>query len=257
MRRLAQHPGGDLLVVLGLALVGLLALLLPIPDPAQAVLVAPLVLLLPGYALAALIFPPGAIDRELRLVFTVVFTISVISLGGLVLQTVIELSAAVYAALLLTATVACTAGALRRRATGDWVPPLQSRLPRIGFGPIAGFAAALVLAGCAIAVATAGQHRQLERERFTAMWILPRGTGNDFSATIGLQNEEGSSRIYELRASQNGRPLRHWRLRLDPGDEWRGSVAASAIVGKVPVIAALYRDGHVFRRVALHPGGEA
>ena len=257
MKRLARHPAGDLLAVLILALAALLALVLPIPDPVRAVVVAPLALLLPGYALTAAIFPPAAIDRGLRVILTVVCTMSVISLGGLVLQTVVSLDTAVYAGLLLVSTAGFVAVALRRRATGPAVPALRSRLPRVGIGPVAGFAIALVLAGAAIAVATSGQHRQLEHERFTALWILPRGTGNDFSATVGLQNEEGSTRAYELRVAQNGRPIRRWRVRLGAGQEWEGSLAASAIVGEAPVIASLYREGLVYRRVALHPGGEA
>lgn len=257
MRRTAANRALDLAVVLALALVALAALLLPLPDTARALLVWPLVLVLPGYAAAAAIFRPATIDAGLRTVLVVALSIGVTSLGGLALQTRIDLDAKVYAALLLVVTFACVGVALRRRATAPSLLPTPIRLPRVGLAPLAGFAAALVLSGGAIAVATQGEHRQLDSETFTAMWILPRGTGSEFSAAIGVQNTEESARSYDLRVSQGGRLLRRWRLRLQPGDRWHGGVPASAIASRAPVVAALFVRNRLYRRVALHPGAEA
>jgi uncharacterized membrane protein len=257
MSRLARHPARDLLAVLGLALLALLALVLPVPSVFQAVLVAPLALLLPGYALSAAIFRPGEIDRGLQAVLTVIFTMGVISVGGLVVQTAIALDTALYACLLLLATIVAAAVALRRRAVRPSPKPVRSPLPRIGATTIAGFAAALLVSAIAIAVATAGQQHQLARERFTAMWILPHGTGREFSASIGVQNEAGSAASFELRAAQRGRPLRRWRFRLGSGDRWHGSLPAGDIFGEAAIVATLFKGDRPYRRVAIHPGGEA
>ena len=256
MRGLRGAGALDLLAVIVLALVGGLALALPIPDAARAALVAPLVLLLPGYALAAAIFLPGQIDAGLRTVLVLIFTISVLALGGLVVQTAIALNAAVYALLLLLVTIACTAVAMMRRAGGGEPSAAARRLALPSYASILGFLLAIAIAGWAIAIATAGEDRQLGREHFTALWILPHGTSEEFSAHIGLASHEGEPSRLTLRVSQGDRLLRRWRLALAPDGQWRGAVPAAAIVGKAPIVATLYRNARPFRQVALNVGAE-
>lgn len=258
MKRRSTSAAADLFAAIGLALLAILALVLPIPDPVRAVVVAPLVLVLPGYALAAAIFPPDEIDGGTRVVLVVIFSMAVLALGGLVLQAAIPLGAAVYAVLLALATIGCSAVAMRRRALRPI--PVELSMPSLpslpGYASMAGLLAAILIAGGAIAIATAGQHRQLERERFTALWILPKGSGKDFSARIGVTSHEAKRLRFGLRASQGGRALGHWSLTLAPGGEWRAALPASAIVGHKPVVATLSREGRIYRRVALNVGAE-
>lgn len=255
MKQRAIPAAADLLGAIGLALLAILSLVLPIPDLVRAVVVAPFVLVLPGYALAAAIFPSDEIDSDTRIVLVVVFSMAVLALGGLVLQTVIPLGAAVYAALLALATIGCSAIAMRRRALRS--VPVEPSMPHLpGYASLAGLLVAILIAAGAIGIATAGQHRQFERERFTALWVLPSGSGNDFSAQIGVASHEPKRLQFSLRASQGGRVLRRWGLVLAPGDEWRATLPASAIAGHKPVVVKLSHNGRVYRRVALNVGAE-
>jgi hypothetical protein len=254
MKRSPTPVGVDLLIVMGLALLAILGLVLPIPDMVRAVVVAPLVLALPGYAVAAAIFRPGEIDLGQRIVLIVVFSMSVLALGGLVLQTVIALDSTVYVVLLIVTTVGCLAVAQRRRVTGFPSTVRPSRLPRPGYTSMVAFVVAIAIAGWAIAIATAGQNRQLDREHFTALWMLPSGTGDEFEARIGVANHEGKPLKLLLSASQGGRALRRWHLNLEPDREWSAVLASTTITGKAPVVATLYREGRVYRRVALNVG---
>jgi uncharacterized membrane protein len=256
MKRRSISGTADLLAVIGLALLAILALVLPIPDTVRAVVVVPFVLVLPGYALAAVIFPPGELDAGTRIVLVVIFSMAVLALGGMIVQAAVPLGTVAYAVLLALATIGCSAGAMRRRALGSF-PPFELSRPQLpGYASIAGLLVAILIAAAAIGIATAGQHRQLERERFTTLWILPRGSGEDFSARIGVASHEPTRLRFHLRASQGGRALRRWNLTLAPGDEWQATLPASAIIGSGPVVATLLHGGRVYRRVALNVGAE-
>ncbi|MGB7587667.1 MAG: DUF1616 domain-containing protein [Solirubrobacterales bacterium] len=256
MKQSSTSGAADLLLVVGLTLLAILALILPIPDAARAVVVAPLVLILPGYTVAAAIFLPGEIDRDTRLVLVVIFSMGVLALGGLVLQTVIPLGATVYALLLVVVSIGCSAVALRRRAVSP-SSPLQLSAPQLpGYASIAGLLVATVIGGMAIAIASTGQNRQLNREHFTVLWILPRGAGETFGARIGVTNHAGRSLHLLLRTTQAGRPLRHWRLDLGPNREWKATLPPAAVKSSKPIVATLYSEGRVYRRVALDVGAE-
>ena len=128
---------GDLTAVAGLALAGLALALIPVPGPVRTAAVLPLLLILPGYALAAALFRPGEISRELRMVLSVALSVGVTALGGLLVQLVVRLDRPVWAALLTGVTLLAIAIALDRR---DGMSPdseeTRLRLPRIGVATV-------------------------------------------------------------------------------------------------------------------------
>src|SRR3954468_21171576 len=109
-----KYCGLILAVVLGDALA--IALFLALGGGAVRVLVAlPFVLVLPGLALTAALFPTGALDVAERLLFSLGLSLAITALGGLVLQlTPWGLRPASWALLLGLVTLAAGAAAFLR-----------------------------------------------------------------------------------------------------------------------------------------------
>ncbi|MBV9354691.1 MAG: DUF1616 domain-containing protein, partial [Chloroflexi bacterium] len=113
----------DLIVVAGVAL----ALMGDAPSGlVRTVVMVPLVLLLPGYALTAAVDPEWRFDVPERLVLTLGGSLVVATLGGLVLNwTAWGLQAGSWAALLAGTTLSASALALRRRQRVRPADPMQ------------------------------------------------------------------------------------------------------------------------------------
>ncbi len=256
MTRLPASQRTDLGIVSALSLFALICTVLPVAGWLKAIAGILLAFLLPGYAIAAAIFLPGDIRRDLRFALAVVFSISCSALGGLVLQIVLPLDRPVFAVLLLGVTGACLLVAARRRAyagPADDAPATTLLLP--GLPSLVALLVAIALGGWAIAIATAGQHRQLAREHFTALWMLPEaapGTSPPGAPLrVAVANHEGRRVLYRLQVRQGARTLRQWHVDLPASDQWSSTVPAPSAAGDAPVVAKLFRDGKVYRRVAL------
>jgi uncharacterized membrane protein len=250
---------GDLAAVAGLALAGLALALVPVPGPLRTAALLPLLLILPGYALAAALFRPGEIGRELRVVLSVAFSFGASALGGLVAQLVLRLDRPVWATLLALVTVLAAVVALLRRDAmpADSEPPRLS-LPRVRLASLLAMLAAIAIAGGAIASATGGVHRQLDGSRFSSLSLVPSGpSGTAPPVRIGVSNHEGRPVAYRVSVRQAGRTVKRWRFRLDANHGWQARLTASAISGTGPVTARLDRDGRLCHRVALRIRGNS
>ncbi len=256
MRRSPVPWWGDLTAVVALAVAGLVLALIPVSGPIRTVALLPLVLILPGYALAAALFRPGEISRELRLVLSVAFSLGVTALGGLVVQLVLKLDRPVWATLLACLTVLAAVVALDRR---DAMPAdsgrTELRLPRVGLASVVAMLVATGIAGGAIAVATRGVHRQQNESRFSSLSLVPQGpSGTAPPVSVGVSNHEGRTVAYRLIVKRGTRTIRRWRFRLGVNQDWQAELTASAISGAGPVIARLDRGGRPYHRVALRIG---
>jgi uncharacterized membrane protein len=247
----------DLTAVAGLSLAALVVALIPMPEPVRTVALLPLLLILPGYAVGAALFRPGEISRQLRLVLTVAFSLSATVLGGMVVQLLVGLSRPVWAATLTGITFLAAAIALDRR---DAMPAdsegTRLRLPRMGIAAVAGLVAATALAGWAIALATEGVHRQLNRAHFSSLSLVADGSSPAVQpAKVGVFDHEGRAVTYELAVRQGNRTIRRWHLALESNQTWEGQVAPTAISGTAPLIAKLDRGGEPYHRVSLPIAG--
>jgi hypothetical protein len=246
----------DLAIACGLAVAGLLV---SIADPGnwlQGAVLAPLVLVVPGYAIAAALFPPASIRSLDRVVYSFVFSLSAASIGGLVLQLMLDLDRVAWLALLVLITLAASAVARSRRAT----PPVQQigiaralRLPRSPLWAIA-FLAALTITAGAIAVATGGVHEQQSRQRFASLWALPGQT--DTGATwieTGVWNHGGPAR-FRLEISGDGQAIFSRRLQLSPNERWRAKLRPEAPPGTEVLTVTLKHGSRPYRSVELNIG---
>jgi hypothetical protein len=234
-------------VLVGLTLVLLAAI--PLPDWLQAAVFVPLVLLVPGWAASRLIVP-GAGAAETA-VYAFALSVGAAALGGLVLQFFVDLDRTVWAALATTiAVVAVITGLGRRR------PAAAPRRRRARVNPlaVAGFAGAVALAGGAIAIASDGVEDQRAAEHFTALWAAPAEPGDpqgDWS--VSVLNHEGEAVSYLLRVTGGAEVIEETAIELEPGGRSEALVSAASLASSdEPAVASLYRQGRLFRQVAVN-----
>lgn len=256
----AARTERDLIAVAAAALAGALVTVIPFPDQIRTVVLLPLVLFLPGYALSAAIFPPRFVTRDERAVFVVAFSIGAAALGGLALQVFVPLGRAGWLVLLLLVTLGACAVALARRArmSGRRTPagPKPHRPAPIVAVPVL---LATLIAAAALAVASGGAERELEDSRFAAIWIVSRQTGPgpfERALVIGVENHRPNRTKYVVRVSRGEGAVVRWPIRLDADETWSRRVPATVVAsGSGPVVAALLVRGKLFRRASFEPKG--
>jgi uncharacterized membrane protein len=234
----------------------------------------PFVLLFPGYALMAALFPRRSdLDAAARGALSLGLSLAIVPLIGLGLNyspwgvRLTPLFACVAAFVIVFAVVAAAHRALRpedRRPAGD-LPPVRARLrPRTTLLWGSGLAGALALLAAAgyIAMASGGGD-----EGFTEFYVLgPAGHAAGFQerlaqrepgwVLVGVTNREGEEARYRIDVSVGG-VLSGSRggLTLADGEEWLGEVAVQPQrAGEDQKLEMLlYRDGDLepYRRLHL------
>jgi uncharacterized membrane protein len=218
------------------------------------VAILPFALVLPGYALAAALFPGREIGRDERLVLVFGLSVAAVALGGLLVQVVLGLDRPVWAALLLLLTLRAVVAALAARdeSRRDDQPSLS--LPRSFPLSAAALLAALLIAGWAIGIATRGAHRQAEDAPLSSLSVVPQREGGTGPVSLGIWNQEGRENSYLLEVNRDGATLDGWQVRLAPGQQWQRRITASGIPGSGPLVVKLYRGGTLYRHVSLKVG---
>jgi uncharacterized membrane protein len=245
----------DLALVAALAFAGLLAAVLQAPVVVRAVLLVPLVLVLPGYAIAANLFARGTIGPIERAVYSITLSIAVVAVGGLLIQLVLDLDRDVWAVFLAAVTI-YAALRLRGESPGEpiaWPQAIPWPLP---VATVA-FVLAGVIAGLAIASAGEGLREAQAKIRFTDFWLLPDGAGPLASGgtrlRVGLRSHEGRPVRFGLQLSRDGRTIARRSLRLRAGEEWTRTFVVPEAPRGVPVLASLAREGQPYRRLDVVP----
>ncbi len=245
----------DLALVAALALAGLLAAVLQAPLAVRAVLLVPLVLVLPGYAIAANLFARGTIGSIERAVYSVTLSIAVVAVGGLLIQLVLGLSRDVWAVFLAAVTI-YAALRLRGEAPGEptaWPRAIPWPLPVA----IVAFILAGVIAGLAIASAGDGLREAQAKIRFTDFWLLPEGASTlpvgGERLEVGLRSHEGRPVRFGLQLSSDGLVISRQSLKLRSGEEWKRAFVVARAPAGVPVLATLTREGEPYRRLDVVP----
>ncbi len=221
-------------------------------------LVALLVLVVPGYAIASALFPKRRFGRLEILVFSLGLSMAVAALGGLVLNwTPWGLGAGSWTLFLSVITLGAGAIALARRGGAPALPTM----PAIAFRSMAHptqsaglfmVSAALLLA-LALRVAVTGVVQQ-PYQGFTQLWLLPVHKGNLGAVRLGVVNRESAMTSYRLRLMAGGRAVREWSIHaLKPNGTWQATVTLSSKLQPAQrVEATLYRANSprlVYRRV--------
>jgi uncharacterized membrane protein len=257
----------DLLITAVASLASLILVAVPFGGLAKGILLLPMVLVLPGYALAAAISPPGTLSRSERAVYAVVLSVSAAALGGLVWQFAFDLGREVWVLLLTSITLAACAIAQRRRARQTPVrerkrpqSPRASRersqLPRLelptALTALIGVAAAIA----AIAIAVDGLQDQRAESTFSALWVVPPKPGSA-AVEVGILNHQGAAHEYRLEVESKGRTIQDWQGRIGARGRKRVLLGPATVPPGTQLTISLYRDGVLYRRTELQAGVEA
>ncbi len=256
----------ELLVLVVLGAIGVWLAVAPAgPAPLRAVLVSPLVLLLPGLAATEATFLPGTLSGTRRLVLGIGASLALAVLVGLVLNLFPEgLTVRRWAASLEVLTFVVAGVALvrqlvwRRRGrestqpspgvhagNGDTGPP-EVRLRPCAISSSAALAVAAVvvvaLLTTAFVVARHGVASQQRQVAFTQLWMLPTSSGPPGTVSLGVQSHEPRTEHYEVALQAAGRTV--WtspRLELATGQQWETSVSIAAGASRRGTVPTLGR----------------
>ncbi len=262
MSALAARWSRDLTAVLALAALGLVLALVPGRGPLEGTVLLLLVLVLPGYALAAAFFQPGSIPAAERTVYVVALSVAVTGLGGVLVQVLLDLERGVWLALLLGATVAATWIAQRRRELLPFERP-SPHFELSSFNPAAIVAMLLAvgIAAGAFSIAFGGARDSRAAAHFVELWALPEPSGAgespETAVSIGVRNHEGRPVSFRLEAAQGTEIVSSWAVQLARGERWETILPTSLPSATAPLRVTLLREGRVYREVLLESEPEA
>lgn len=195
----------------------------------------------PGYLLSQLLLGSHIGGLE-RLIVVAALALSVPILGGLPLFLAgVPLHRAAWLGLLAGVTLACDLALLVRRLVqgrGNVATPTdrQRERRRLPVWHALAFAAAVVIAGCAVGLASVGAARQ-PYHGFTQLWLVHRNP-NITTASLGVANHEGRTIRYKLVLFRDSRVAATWTLDLSNGRAWQ---RATQFTGFDTITAKLYR----------------
>lgn len=263
MRRASSEGSGDLLVTAAVSLASLVLIALPFEGLLKGLLLLPMVLFLPGYALSAALFPPDTISRGERTVYALALSVSAAALGGLLWQFAFGLGRGAWAFLLALITLAACAVAQRRR-TRLPAPGRKRRQPsrpsserrreaRLELPTAIAAVVAVGAAIAAIAIAVDGLQEQRAESHFSALWVVPQGIASE-GVEVGVMNHQGAVHDYRLEVEVAGEEIQHWRGRLGAHGAHRLRIPAGMVTADARLVVSLYRDGVLYRRTELQLG---
>jgi uncharacterized membrane protein len=249
----------DLELVCAAAIAAALVAALVPWDVVRLLAALPLAVFLPGYAITAAAFGSQRLDPQRLAMLTLLCGLSLICLGGIVLNFLPGGLRTVTWALLLVLVVLATArAAALRRGRPDGRPAGWTR-PRLRGADVACVVLAAVLAVGALVFA----YTPLPADKaagYTALWMLPAKGAADPTLKVGVISAEQGRRHYRLEAriGENGKPKRY-HLALDPDDERVIEVPVGRRKGKkTHVVVSLYaseRPHELYRRVTTWTAG--
>lgn len=238
-------------VVLAVTALAVAGLAIPAGAWARVILVLPLVLFLPGYALTSAIFRGGTTGWLERIALALGLSLVATALASLLLYVMsvgLTLSSWTVALAVISAGAAIAAAAHPSAEEGGSTPAgarIELRLPpRL---PIAIVVGAAGLVAAAVVLARTPLPSPSARG-YTALWLTrERGSA---ALVLGVRSEEHIRTRYVLRLTLPGRTTRR-RFSLAPGETWRRRLPPARHAA-----VSLYRVGRpgVYRSVRLRTG---
>jgi hypothetical protein len=246
-----------LLIVAAVAIANVVAVGLNLPPIIRAPLAIPLVLYLPGYALALALLPPAALSRVEFLVVSVTLSIAVSALGGLLLGlTPNGLNPLSWVLMLSAVAIGGAFVASRRRSEGDRPIDWPRRWPR----PSRVEVAVLGLAALAVAVILTGTTVIASRmvpPPPAQLWMLPID-GQPNEALLGMRAGTPGG-PYVIRLTSSGNQIGEYPVMLGDGEQWQTTVTFNPADRTKPIVARLYQGDSTsdIRFVVLAPSTAA
>lgn len=253
------HKSLDLVGAAVVASAAILLVLLDVVNPVlRTVFGAPLVLLLPGYTLAAALFPNHTLRGPERVVLSLGVSLVVTALLGFVLNlSPAGLTPVAWVVWLGSLTLAASGVAMLRRPGYLRLdrPPVYTGLD-LGSGVLFGLAALLVILSLQAVRSAALQ--QDASDTFTELWVLPNGDAASNALRIGVHNVEGRTLSYGVKVVTGDTTLNEWpSITLQPAETWQVlNPLPNSVDTTEPVEVFLYRVDQpnvIYRRGIFWP----
>jgi uncharacterized membrane protein len=248
------RKSSDLIVIAILTLAAAALIQAGIHNFVRVLFVLPLVLIFPGYAFVAALFPKRPFSIEAHMVFAITLSIACAILGGLLLNFTpwgLQTTSWLF---LLTGVILVTVvlGIMRRYQVS--VPTTLTINLNFNWYQIVLFGLAVILTFGAIQIARNGVVNQ-PRPGFTQLWLLPPAANTPDTLQLGIHNEEKTTHTYRLVVSSGSTVINQWpSINLAPDQQWDGTVNLGAPTSGGRIDALLYRDDDpytVYRNVSL------
>ena len=233
--------------------------------PLRTLFGLPLVLVIPGYALTALLWGRHQLGAPERVVLSIGISLALAALSALLLDwTPLGIGGGQQTLLLglvaLVAIVAVVLRDLRERAgrteTGAGGTPRPFASFKWRQALLFGVAVAIVASAVAYSAHSALRPRGTG---FTQSWIHVQDAKTGV-VDIGLENDELQAETYRLQLTVDKRPVNEWRdVRLEPGQQWSTKLSLPQSRGQGLTELVVYRSDHpttVYRKVQLSTGAK-
>lgn len=220
---------------------------------------APFVLIVPGYALAAALFPGDEIGLAERAMLVLAGSLAVSALGGLMLHWLpVLLTTSSWAFLLASLSVLFSIIALFRRLDlGEWRGVDLGEKYRLSLFQYSLVVVALIVAISAMTFAYRNASEQAMAE-FTQLWIIPVQGSTNSAVEVGVSNEYANTVAYQLQLLADGQRFQSFTIEIEPEEQWVTQVTPP-LGSDQRIEALLYQQDSpdsIHRRVALVVGDE-
>lgn len=222
---------------------------------AWSLVALPLVLILPGYALTAALFPEGSLGRGETLASSLGLSLAADIVGGAILNMTSEgLTPLSWTVLLAGVALAgCVLAMLRRRGQ----PAPTARLPALGLNGHATVFFMVSIAVIVVALIIVRDESLQPHTAFTELWAKPAAFLGQTAFDVGVRNSESVRMEYRVEVRAGGVLVDEPALIvLTPGETWQKLLTFQTLVtGDVQVL--LYRmdePGRIYRQVVSRGG---
>ncbi|HEX3835253.1 MAG TPA: hypothetical protein VHW04_24940 [Solirubrobacteraceae bacterium] len=211
--------GRDLAAVVGYAVLATAAVWALQPGGVGGLLLAPLVVVCPGYALVRAIEGRRRVDAPELATTTLALSFATAALGGLLLNAFhVPLTARQWSTLMLVVTAAAAAVAAGRRAGAD--EPMRRRSMRVRPTPLLAAAGVCAILAAAAVVAIRSQRALDRRAVTTTLAVAPSHDGSE--VRIAVVNADSAPGRYRVRI-ETGVSTTGFSLALTSGQRWSGT----------------------------------
>jgi hypothetical protein len=248
----------DLLIIALLAVDGAASIVAGFDIPVVRVFTAFMLLLLPGYALRAALFPKHALDSPEQILISLGSSVLVVILAGMGIYLAgWAMDASTWASTLALFTLAACAMAFFRRrgiaglgtASPAWAPL------RLRWGQALLLFVAFALTFGAVNLARMPISNPANLQGYTILWMLPVVKGAPQFVHLGVISNQFTPANYRLQLVEGNQVIQEWPdILLAPGQSWESIYRIPATVNHTQVKAFLYKLDNpqiVYRQVSL------
>jgi uncharacterized membrane protein len=209
------------------------------------VLVIPLVVVLPGFAITAALFRRSLLTTVEQVLLSLGLSLALVVLSGFVLDWTFWGLQTVSWAILLGSITLIVGGIAFFRYRRNPAPPVSRislQLNWLNLRPLILFTLAGLIVVAALVVTRNGALNQ-STPGFTQLWLLPESTVNQGQLRLGFNNQEGTVETYRLQVNNGSTNLQEWAtITLKPSEQWETTFTLPAgLPSGEKIEASLYK----------------